>query len=309
MKHLSAVLLALCLCSVAFASSRKDRDEYVRKYSPIAVSEMKRSGVPASITLAQGILESDAGLAVLATKANNHFGIKCHSDWKGATIYKDDDAPNECFRSYRKAEESFRDHSDFLRFRDRYKKLFDLKTTDYKGWAKGLKAAGYATDPHYPSKLIKIIEELNLGRFDDGELDLETPLAIESARPVESADAEVIQFSLATPVFEKNGVPFVFATEGDSYKALAEQYGLLPSEIRRFNEVSSTDEPVPGFEVYLKPKKNKAAIGIDKYIVESDGELVSDIARRFAIKSKALNALNSFPKGHVLKQGDTVILR
>ncbi len=127
---------------------------------------MYRSGVPASITLAQGILESRYGLSALASEGNNHFGIKCHKDWKGKSMRYDDDAKGECFRVYDSADESFQDHSDFLRYRDRYKFLFDLKTTDYKGWAYGLKKAGYATDPNYPAKLIKYIEDYKLYEYD-----------------------------------------------------------------------------------------------------------------------------------------------
>lgn len=164
MKRFLLILLSL-LC---LAADKSPQEKYIEKYSGIAVSEMARSGVPASITLAQGLVESRAGLAPLAAKGNNHFGIKCHSDWKGRKMYQDDDAKGECFRVYATAELSFRDHSDFLRYKDRYKSLFDLKPTDYKGWAHGLKKAGYATDPKYASKLIKVIEDYELYRFDRG---------------------------------------------------------------------------------------------------------------------------------------------
>jgi flagellum-specific peptidoglycan hydrolase FlgJ len=148
------------------ALSDTPQNEYIKKYASIAVSEMHRSGVPASITLAQGMLESRYGLSSLAADGNNHFGIKCHRNWKGKTMRVNDDAPNECFRVYKSAEESFRDHSDFLRYQDRYKALFELKPTDYKGWAYGLKKAGYATDPGYPDKLIRYIEENKLYEYD-----------------------------------------------------------------------------------------------------------------------------------------------
>lgn len=139
---------------------------YVEKWAPTAVREMYRSGVPASITLAQGILESGAGLSSMAKDGNNHFGIKCHKDWTGKQMFYDDDARGECFRKYDSAEDSFRDHSDFLRYRDRYKFLFEYKTTDYKAWAQGLKKAGYATDPGYATKLIKYIETYELHEYD-----------------------------------------------------------------------------------------------------------------------------------------------
>lgn len=166
--RLRAFLVILFAGIVSMAEVRNDpAREYIAKYADIAVSEMYRSGVPASITLAQGLLESANGKSELAVKGNNHFGIKCH-DWKGKKIYYDDDRKGECFRKYDNPEQSFKDHSDFLRYRDRYKFLFDLKTTDYKGWSYGLKKAGYATDPAYPAKLIRLIETYDLTRFDTG---------------------------------------------------------------------------------------------------------------------------------------------
>ncbi len=157
--------LFLSAFSAGLFAQMTPQEEYIRKWAPTAVSEMYRSGVPASITLAQGLLESRYGLSTLASEGNNHFGIKCHN-WTGRKMYYDDDAKGECFRVYPSAEESFRDHSDFLRYRDRYKFLFEFKTTDYKSWAAGLKKAGYATDPKYASKLIKYIEDYKLYEYD-----------------------------------------------------------------------------------------------------------------------------------------------
>lgn len=160
----------LLFCAADAAPKRGALQEaYIEKYAQIAIDEMFRSGVPASITLAQGMLESSYGQSELAVKGNNHFGIKCH-DWKGPRMFYDDDRKGECFRKYKSPELSFQDHSDFLRYRDRYKFLFDLKTTDYKGWAYGLKRAGYATDPKYPHKLIDLIETYDLTRFDQTDL-------------------------------------------------------------------------------------------------------------------------------------------
>ena len=160
------IFISIVLCQVAAWAQGTPQERYIQKWAPTAVREMYRSGVPASITLAQGILESRYGLSPLASEGNNHFGIKCHKDWKGKSMRYDDDAKGECFRVYDSADESFQDHSDFLRYRDRYKFLFDLKTTDYKGWAYGLKKAGYATDPNYPAKLIKYIEDYKLYEYD-----------------------------------------------------------------------------------------------------------------------------------------------
>lgn len=160
------LIVGLAVSFTSPDSSITPQVRYVEKYAALAIDEMYRSGVPASITLAQGLLESRYGLSELATKGNNHFGIKCHNNWQGGKVYHDDDAKGECFRKYDSPEESFRDHSDFLRYRDRYKFLFDLEVNDYKGWAHGLKKAGYATDPAYPAKLIKLIEDYKLYKFD-----------------------------------------------------------------------------------------------------------------------------------------------
>lgn len=160
------LLMVVVLFSISAASDADTpQEKYIKKYAPIAVSEMYRTGVPASITLAQGLLESRYGQSTLAVNGNNHFGIKCH-DWTGKKQYADDDKKGECFRVYESAEASFYDHSDFLRYRDRYKFLFENETTDYKAWAYGLKKAGYATDPAYPTKLIKLIEDYELHKYD-----------------------------------------------------------------------------------------------------------------------------------------------
>ena len=166
MKRILIALFLLLGVVCLAAGDDTPQERYVKKYSQMAVQEMIRSGVPASITLAQGLLESGSGRSTLATKGNNHFGNKSHSKWTGDTIHADDDRKNECFRKYKSADESFRDHSDFLRYSDRYKFLFELERTDYKGWAYGLKQAGYATDPTYASKLIKYVEDYNLSRYD-----------------------------------------------------------------------------------------------------------------------------------------------
>ncbi len=160
-----SALFAVMIFTSAVADDETPQTAYIKKYASVAVSEMYRSGIPASITLAQGLLESGYGLSPLAKEGNNHFGIKCH-DWTGKKMYYDDDKRGECFRVYKTADASFKDHSDFLRYRDRYKSLFDNEITDYKSWAYGLKKAGYATDPSYPSKLIKLIETYNLSQYD-----------------------------------------------------------------------------------------------------------------------------------------------
>ena len=328
MKRISAIIFLsiAALCSWAVPKGTPQA-AYIEKYSAIAVEEMYRSGVPASITLAQGLLESDCGRSELAVKGNNHFGIKCH-DWKGRRIYFDDDRRNECFRKYTHAEASFKDHSDFLRYRDRYKFLFDLNPTDYKGWAYGLKKAGYATDPAYPKKLIRLIEEYDLTRFDKGrkaaakeerkssadkdkklqkELP-ESPTVLEQSVPVRKGQYDEFSFSLSRQLYSQNKVPFVYSVEGESYASIAKYYGLFLGEILRYNDAKADGRLLPGTRVYLQPKKNKAARHVNKHIVD-DGETLRDISQRYGVKLKSLMKRNGFPEGTVLKDGDTVVLR
>ena len=169
----SRILISFSSCSALKTASVGEKSVedkiklYIKKFAPAAVKNMRFYKIPASITLAQGVLESGHGESTLAKKANNHFGIKCHKGWKGRSIRHDDDEEDECFRSYKNPLKSYRDHSLFLVDRDRYNALFELKRKDYKGWAKGLKAAGYATDPKYAEKLISLIERFNLTRFDE----------------------------------------------------------------------------------------------------------------------------------------------
>ena len=286
-------------------------EKYIEKYSSVAVSEMRRSGVPASITLAQGLVESAAGQSTLATKANNHFGIKCHSDWKGKKTYRDDDKANECFRVYSNAAASFKDHSDFLRYQDRYKFLFDLDPTDYKGWAKGLKKAGYATDRLYADKLIKVIEDYELYRFDIDEPDAvpESPHSIEA--PVEvtvAAAREEYRFSLSRKVFKVNGVPCVYAVEGDTYRSVASSNGLFLGEILRYND-QEEDRALNADElVFLQSKKSQAVRGMNKYIAVG-GEDLWALSQRFGVRMSAIKRMNKISDDYVPLEGDTIHLR
>ena len=304
------------------------QEKYIAQYSGIAVQEMLRSGIPASITLAQGILESGSGLSPLAAEGNNHFGIKCHKDWTGRTMHKDDDVKHECFRVYDSPDQSFRDHSDFLRYRDRYKFLFDLDRTDYKAWAYGLKQAGYATDPKYPAKLIKYIEDYNLSRFDiisQAELaelpeaphKIEEPVAV---RPtvvpsVTSEEKETVKpsedfyFALSRQLFSVNGVPFVYAMEGESYESIAKEHHLFKWEILKYNDEEKGAVPHAGDIVYLQAKKNQAPKGLDMYIVAKDGESFHAICQRFGVKEKAILKLNGFTAPVELREGDSIKLR
>ena len=200
---------------------RSSVDKYIDKYASIAMDEMRKSKIPASITLAQGILESGSGNGRLAKEANNHFGIKCHG-WKGAKIYHDDDRAQECFRKYKEAASSYRDHSEFLTSRKRYSKLFKLKIDDYGGWAKGLKAAGYATDRKYPQKLIDLIQRYQLYRYDDQVLN------------------RVTLGSGKAPVIKIKGIRHI-VSKGDTLYSLSKKYGITVEQIKKDNKLNSND--------------------------------------------------------------------
>ena len=329
------VLIAIALILGLTVSARKEpgtpQERYISRYAPIAVNEMYRTGVPASITLAQGIIESRSGQSALAAEGNNHFGIKCHNSWKGKTMLADDDRRNECFRVYESAEESFRDHSDFLRYRDRYKFLFDFPTTDYKSWAYGLKQAGYATDPSYAAKLIQCVEDYDLARFDRmtvdealaaggveaeapiGRDELEgipdSPLKIEAGGLFTGKAGEEYRFSLSRTLYSRNGVPYLLAVEGETYASLAKSNHLLLKEILRYNDLPGGGELHAGDIVYLEPKKSKTVRGLDKYIVGEEGETFHGICQRFAVKEKAIRKMNHLPAHYVPREGDEIILR
>ena len=310
----------LCLLTLLLvAADRSPQQKYIDQYAQLAISEMERTGVPASITLAQGLVESRAGLSPLASKGNNHFGIKCHNDWKGRKMYADDDKAGECFRVYPTADKSFMDHSDFLRYRDRYKFLFELDKTDYKGWARGLKKAGYATDPAYANKLIKVIEEYELYRFDvKAEVIPEAPLEIEAPKkyvpPKEEhwekpEYREEHSFSLSRNVMTRNGVPFITAMKGETYSAIASAQGLFLKELLRYNDLKKEVRLEEGDVVFLQAKKNKAEKGLEKYIVDSDGEDLRGISQRFGVKLSAIRKLNGYDDNYVPREGDSILLR
>lgn len=317
------ISLALAVLCIGAYSQRTGQAQqaYIDAYSGIAIEEMIRTGVPASITLAQGLLESGAGLSKLAVEGNNHFGIKCHKGWTGKTIYIDDDRRGECFRVYESADESFRDHSDFLRYRDRYKFLFDLDLTDYRGWAHGLKKAGYATDPKYAGKLIKYIEDYNLARFDivttqeaaimpESPLKIEQPVAVPEVRNGVSVPAsEQFHFPLSRKLYSLNNVPFVYSMEGETYRSIAKQYHLFKWEILKYNDLKEEQPLLPGTIVYLQAKKKSAPKGLEMYIVEEDGEDFHAICQRFAVKEKAVLKLNGWVPPVQLEEGDEIKLR
>lgn len=325
------ISLFIGLSAYAQHNQKSPQEIYIEQFATLAVEEMYRSGVPASITLAQGLLESRYGLSELAVKGNNHFGIKCHNNWNGKKIYYDDDAKGECFRKYPSPEQSYRDHSDFLRYRDRYKFLFDYNTTDYKSWANGLKKAGYATDPSYASKLIRIIEDYRLYEYDDKPASFAksdrksrkeskrvtvkvpdvlppSPTEIEQAEALTEAQRQDFHFSISREVYKRNGVPFVKAMEGESYASIASANNLFLREILKYNDLAAEAQIAPGTEVYLRPKKSQAVKGLDKHVVE-EGETMRSIAQRYGVRLKNLYKINEMADGSIIREGDIIKLR
>ena len=293
---------------------------YIDKYKDLAIKEMQRSGVPASITLAQGMLESDYGRSRLAVNANNHFGIKCHSGWSGATITHDDDRRNECFRKYRNVEESFRDHSDFLASTPRYRDLFKLKSEDYKGWARGLKQAGYATDPNYANLLIRKIEEYELWRYDRGYKGSATTSAAANdsrntmpvtVRVTNTETATINEFAVPdkiSRVKENNRIRCIIVNERDTRESIERDFKLLKWELSKYNDLDNNFNPHPGQILYLQPKRNKADVGKNTHNVVN-GDSMYSISQQYGIKLKKLYEMNRMREYEEPKAGDKISLR
>jgi LysM repeat protein len=274
------------------SSKRITKDEYIATYKEAAVKEMKVSGVPASITLAQAMLESDYGNSYLAVNANNHFGIKCHSDWTGPKVHKDDDTKNECFRKYKNVIESYHDHSEFLKNKQRYAALFLLDKTDYKAWAYGLKEAGYATNPKYPELLIKLIEDNNLNKYDSiDEKELKNEKANEVK--VEIHESKSLQESLGVRV-HPNNIKYIIAKEDDTPQSIAKRVGMWPSQIAKYNDLKESSGLQPGMKVYIQPKRNQAK---QATYTTKPGDRMWGVSQEFGIKLKKLHAYNKIEYG------------
>lgn len=294
-KYLTLVVIFLSGLSASGHAQRRNQayEDYIKKYREIAVDEMKKYHIPASITLAQGLLESGAGKSSLARKSNNHFGIKCGSSWDGRTERHDDDRRNECFRAYRHARESYEDHSKFLRTGARYAFLFRMKITDYKGWARGLKKAGYATDPNYADRLIDIIELYELYKYDrKGGLEWAERILDEH------------QPHLA------NEMVYVIARRGDTFKSLGYEFDISGKKLRKYNELPKDYEFSGGEIVYLEEKRKRATKENIVYVVR-DGDSMYSISQAFGIKLKHLYNMNKMYKDSpaALKVGDILRLR
>jgi hypothetical protein len=288
-------------------------EEYISTYCNVAVAEMKRSGIPASVTLAQGILETEHGNSELVKKSNNHFGIKCKSDWTGESVRHTDDAPNECFRKYPKAEDSYKDHSDYLKTSPRYASLFQLDPSDYKGWAYGLKRAGYATNPRYPQIVISNIEKYNLQQYDTvtGKIanDLAVTRSVEDESVVKNAtlvsdNEEIINALKANSKFNK--LKALYASKGTSLLAIATAANIDLVKLLDYNDLK-TDGLLKEDELIYLEKKNKQ--GNRDFSTSLQNETLRDVAQNNGVQLKSLMQLNNMGENEILKKGTKIKLR
>lgn len=285
------------------------RSEYIAKYKDLAVRQMEATGIPASIILAQACLESGDGNSYLAKQANNHFGIKCHN-WSGESISYDDDKKNECFRKYNSPTHSFQDHSDFLRYNERYSSLFNLDPKDYKGWAYGLKQKGYATNPQYANMLIKVIEDNNLTQYDYMASKL-PPTPDEASvsivlRP--SKGSPLYKISLAREVLSRNNTAYIIANSYDTYSSLAKEYNLFKRELISFNDKANDAPLADGEVVYLERKRKQSAKHLDKHVV-AQGETLYSLSQQYGVRLKFLYKYNNLTEGEEPIEGDIIYLR
>lgn len=306
----TVILTCFLLISVVTVFSQKKEDivKYINTYKELAINEMKRSGVPASIKLAQGIHETMAGTSDLVLKSNNHFGIKCKTGWAGDKVFHDDDARGECFRSYVKAEDSYIDHSNFLKASPRYAFLFELDPTDYEAWAYGLKKAGYATNIRYSQILIKLIQDYNLQQYSLialGKMKASDELPITSLRKEADASNEPIYSEPVTAPasapsypageFLINNTKVIFAKGGVSWLSIAEKYNIPLSHLLDFNDLT-TDEAIvePGQLVFIQRKRK---VGGSEFHRVQKAERLYDISQKEGIRLESLMYLNHLYEG------------
>ncbi len=333
------LLLVTVLVTIAnvYAQPKKGRlspEAYIASFKNAAIADMVKTGVPASITMAQGMYESDYGNSPLAQGANNHFGIKCHNEWQGPTYHQDDDATDECFRKYNNVQESYDDHSYFLRSRDRYQSLFSLDITDYKGWAYGLKKAGYATNPQYAHKLIDLIERYNLNQLDvlgekipvavTEQKTPEQPVTVKEIPKEKSTETETENETASTEesgslasIFTKktntsnfnfntiNDVPVVRANKGDTWLKISRDNNLELWQVLEYNDADKNAKLREGDYVFLKMKKNRAAVST--HIVKP-GETMRSISQQYGIRATKLYQMNKISFDAQPNPGDKLYL-
>lgn len=326
MRKIASIIVLSCLSVALWAQSKNATYEaYIDEYRQVAIEQQRKHGIPASITMAQAILESAAGQSELATKANNHFGIKCTSDWPGKTYKYNDNRHNECFRKYAEVADSYEDHSLFLK-RKRYESLFALSMGDYKNWAYGLKACGYATDPKYPEKLIRLIElyDLNKLTFDKtivrSDSDSKKKLFIDDeGTEIAFLEQEKVEDYPMPPMEElqlfhnhrsgyRNGVRYIVAGPNETFASLALFLNMYERTLRKYNDALDTRELREGDIVYIYPKKNRAEKRYP-YCYFRGEDTAWDIAQKYGIKLKSLYKLNVIPYGTPLTTHQRLDLR
>lgn len=300
MKRFLLASLTFCIALTATAQTKNQAYlDYIEQYKAIAIKQQTKHRIPAAITIAQGLLESGAGKSELSSKANNHFGIKCTSDWEGRTIrYK-----NDCYRRYASAEDSYEDHSQFL-LRKRYASLFDLSINDYKGWAKGLKQCGYAEDPKYPQKLIELIELYELqnltksgGGKNASKKSDDEDLAINEEEIYRQAH-KVLQAYVMPPIADfhilgghaagyRNSVKYVIALQGDTYASISKDLDMREKALRKFNDAKFAREIQAGDMVYIYAKRNKSGRKYTYYYTQP-GDNLWEVSQKYGIKLKKL---------------------
>ena len=290
MKKLILSLLTITLCLAIQAQPRnKQYESYIKKYRELAVEEMKKYHIPASITLAQGLLESGAGQSELARKSNNHFGIKCGGDWRGKTVSHDDDARGECFRAYKHPKDSYEDHSKFLVGRPRYASLFKLKITDYKGWARGLKKAGYATNPRYADQLIGIIELYELYKYDE---------------------KNYLKWLKKNPnphqTYIANDLLYIVVRAGDSWKSISQEFDISQKKLRKYNDLYKGYALQVGDILYLEQKNKRADEDHIVHVLRA-GESMYSIAQKYGIRLKNLYKLNKMHEDDPTPEVGTIL--
>ena len=308
MNRIKTYFLAFLLSTCALSSGAQMKwnqtyQTYINQYKDLAIEQMLRYRIPASITLAQGLFESAAGRSDLVRQGNNHFGIKCH-DWTGPTQYHDDDARGECFRVYRDARGSYEDHSKFLANQPRYSRLFQLSQTDYKGWARGLKACGYATNPQYANKLIQIIELYKL--FDYDKAKRFDRFMAEHSGTEQAVNAQ----GLLHPIHKFNDNYYLITREGDTFKALGKEIEISWRKLAKYNERDKNDVLHRGEVIYLKKKRKKAPKQYkNRPHIVRNGESMYTISQKYGIRLKYLYKMNNFDVDHQIKIGDRIRIR
>lgn len=291
----------------AGGTQRISPEEYINSYKYEAINEMLEYNIPASITIAQGMLESDCGNSPLAKNAKNHFGIKCHVEWTGPTYIQDDDKKDECFRVYNDPRDSFRDHSLFLRDRPRYASLFQLSITDYKAWAHGLKRAGYATNPVYAEKLIELIEKNGLHKYDNVKSVKAIKQQVVKEKIINETPVVMEKHALHHEVKLNNKVKYVIAQPGDTYFGIATEFGIDIRILFHNNDLHKTDELKAGQYIYLMPKRARAEV---EFHTVKPGDTMYSISQHYGVKLKKLYRKNNMQYGgKAIAVGDIISLQ